>query len=434
MGKILIYVAILEGCLTYIFQLNMFLELDLYSMFFIGINSIVLYFLLARESIPKWLFCALYISYFCKILWLIFMYFNIPKAVEMFHVWDVFGFHFWAIEFLSNPNAAGIEFYSKVVACLYAVFGENMRIPVYYNILFSLYAELMLYKILTVLNLKRRTIYFFTILYILLPWKALMSLYLMREAIPSFLIILGLYFFILWIKNGRNKHFIYCFISSTTALLFHSGLLPFLIVYSIFYMVYDVKQKKVCLSKKAFFRMAILCVFSMVFSICFGEALIAKFLFLMVELPEEKISAWSRYWTEDMAMRVDSLYLTWLPYNTISDIFLQSPLRAFYFLYSPLPWDFRGIKDVLAFSIDSMVQISCMLYIIRNSKYVQDEYKTLLKLLFFAFILNALVFGAGTFGSGTALRHRAKFVSVLVLMSAIVYDKKIDYRQYMRKN
>ncbi len=58
---------------------------------------------------------------------------------------------------------------------------------------------------------------------------------------------------------------------------------------------------------------------------------------------------------------------------------------------------------------------------IRNFKHVHDEYKVFLKLLFFAFILNALLFGEETFEGGTGLQHRTKFVSVLVFMSVIIY-------------
>ncbi len=422
MGKTVIYITILEGCLTYIFQLQILLGQDLYSVLFITINTIFVFFLMAKKRTPRWLGEILFASYFLKILWLIFMYFDLDTTIELFKQRDaIYFFHPQAMEFLHNPQAEGIQFYSKIIACFYLVFGEGMRIPVYYNILCSLYAELIMYKIFTLLDLKKKTIYLFTSIYILLPWKGLMSLYMQREAIPTLLVVLSIYYFALWLRKYKNKYFLYCFINSMTALLFHAGLMPLVITYIVFYIIYDAREHCMYISRKNIYKMVVVICVGALFVIFFGEALITKLLIADIT-DEASIQAWSVRWTEKV--QTGSLYLTWLQYSTITDVFVQAPLRAIYFLYSPLPWDFRGIQDVLAFSVESMLQLVCMFYVINNYKFVERGNRLFVKVMFIMFVLTALLFGIGTFESGTALRHRAKFVSILLLMAAITYDGK----------
>ena len=81
-----------------------------------------------------------------------------------------------------------------------------------------------------------------------------------------------------------------------------------------------------------------------------------------------------------------------------------------------MPWDWRGLKDIGAFLVDSLVYVVCLCYVFKNYKY--SENRKLVLALLLGFFATAFVFGVGTWNAGTAIRHRNKIFSVLLLMTA----------------
>lgn len=424
-GKKIVYAMLIEACITWILNLNGMLGQDLFTMCFILVNTIIVFAVLSISNIPRWLYILMFFSYGIKILWLIFMYFNIDTMIELFKQRDaIYFFHPQAMEFLSDPNAPGIQFYSKVVALIYAVFGETMRIPVYFNILCSLYAEIFFFRTLCLLELREQSVILFTSLYMLIPWKALMSVYMQREAIPTFFIVLAVYYFVNWIKFTNKRQFIYSLLSIVCALPFHAGLIPILVVYCGVYILYDRKLKSLSLSRKVLFRFLIIGFVVGILFVMAGNILVEKL--LIVDLSSDAIVEWSIRWTEEVD--TGSIYLTWLQYRDLTDLIWQSPIRMVYFLFSPMPWDWRGLQDVIAFAIESMTQLSCIVYVIKNFKFVRKEKKLLLKILLVSFFSTALLFGVGTFESGTAMRHREKFVAIILIVTAVIHSEKTQIR------
>src|SRR5690606_2035408 len=47
--------------------------------------------------------------------------------------------------------------------------------------------------------------------------------------------------------------------------------------------------------------------------------------------------------------RGGSAYLTSLEVTSLGSLLLYAPVRAVYFIASPMPWDWRGVGDILAF-------------------------------------------------------------------------------------
>ena len=62
----------------------------------------------------------------------------------------------------------------------------------------------------------------------------------------------------------------------------------------------------------------------------------------------------------------DSAYLTWVKADSLWMGLVFSPLKMFYFLFSPLPTNWRGFGDVIAFMIDSSFYIFLCWNIARN--------------------------------------------------------------------
>ena len=93
----------------------------------------------------------------------------------------------------------------------------------------------------------------------------------------------------------------------------------------------------------------------------------------------------------------------------------------FYFLFSPVPWEWRGFKDILAFFIDSIwyVMLCWGIYKSKPNAFYMVKKGLVISLLAVVFI-----FGLGVSNAGTAMRHRAKLLSFIVVTFCISKSEK----------
>lgn len=299
------------------------------------------------------------------------------------------------------------------------IFGPFMRIPVFYNISVSLLADVFFFKTLVELRVTTQNIKLFTLVFMLLPWRNVLSMFMLREAIPTFLIVVSIYFFIQWWNKRKSISFLYAIISSTASMAFHSGLIAVPIVMMLSYILYDPSKNQWIFGFKAMNKLIAVVLLGGLVFIAFGDTILYKF--AMISSGDEvALSEWS----DTVINGAQSHYLTSFSYTSFSDIILQAPLRMLYFLLSPMPWDWRGISDILAFAIDSSVQLWGISIIFKRIRRLSDQYKRIIKVMLCMYILSALIFGAGTFDAGTAMRHRAKFTSILLMIAAVCIASK----------
>jgi hypothetical protein len=123
-----------------------------------------------------------------------------------------------------------------------------------------------------------------------------------------------------------------------------------------------------------------------------------------------------------------SAYPGWLiPFSLSSFILLIVP-RLIYFLFSPFLWDIKAINHLLGF-VDASLVLYLFYYIIRGIVVEkQNKYVTIL-CIFLLPLLITYSWGVGNFG--TALRHRSKFIPVLIAISTI-YVPKITLRRNLK--
>lgn len=96
------------------------------------------------------------------------------------------------------------------------------------------------------------------------------------------------------------------------------------------------------------------------------------------------------------------------------------PLRILYFLFAPFPWDIRSPRHVLGL-------FSSFLYMFIFWKLYKhwDQVKQHKELIPVIFIFSGLtfVFAVGVTNIGTALRHKTKFLPILLLFGAVAFYK-----------
>jgi hypothetical protein len=421
MIKMLLVITLIEGMILGPFQTKSSFDEDIYSIFFIIMNFFLLLFILAKK-LPMWFYKTIFAIYSIKIILLIFMYFNIDTVMNALSIWDVYAFYQpQAIDYIHGNT--DVQTYSKIVANIYMIFGPFMRIPVFYNIVVSLLADIFFFKTLMELNVTNKSIKMFTIIFMLLPWRNILSMFMLREAIPTFLVVVSIYFFIKWWKQGMIISFIYAITASISSMAFHSGLIAIPVIIMLAYILYNPRKNQWALGFKTMYKLIAILLFSGLIFIAFGDIILYKFAMISSD-NETALSEWS----VTIINGAQSHYLTSFSYTSFSDIILQAPLRIIYFLLSPMPWDWRGVSDALAFGMDSLVQLLGISLVFKKIGGLSDQYKRIVKVMLCMYILSALIFGAGTFDAGTAMRHRAKFTLLLLLADAVCIASKEQTR------
>ena len=107
--------------------------------------------------------------------------------------------------------------------------------------------------------------------------------------------------------------------------------------------------------------------------------------------------------------RGGSAYLVNLKVNSFFDVILYSPIKFLYFLFSPMPWNWRGISDISTFIMDSIVYLYLLVIVLKNKK------NNIVKSFGLCFLVLAFVFGLGTYTAGAAARHRYNVLPFLLV-------------------
>ena len=121
--------------------------------------------------------------------------------------------------------------------------------------------------------------------------------------------------------------------------------------------------------------------------------------------------------------------------NSLGEMLLYTPIRAIYFMLSPMPKYWRGIEDVITFLICSVPHIIGGILFMKRIVYekIKDRRRNFLIPIFCAVVVCSIIFGWGVSNAGTAIRHRDKFLCLSVIVLAIEFDMRksiVDNQKY----
>jgi hypothetical protein len=296
--------------------------------------------------------------------------------------------------------------------------GNCRLIAQYINVLLGLGVLIYLYNIFDTLQVSEKIKKRGMLIAALFPTCIILNGILLREAWCQFFITASLYYFIRWMKQGGGLQII---LSATCILLaawMHSGCIVIIVGYLLALVLYRPELKR---SKISF--ASILFMFLIFTSMIFLLAKTGIFIAHFKGLDEEQIMH-----RNEVARRTEagSKYLAWANPNNMQQTLLIMPLKMTYFLFSPLPFDWRGLWDIVAFIFDSIFYVYFVFCILKYYKNMRDKtYRSILRYLIIVTFLFVFVFGYGTIAAGTAMRHRCKLFSMVLTMYVLsVPDKK----------
>ncbi|MEH7112582.1 hypothetical protein V7124_09420 [Neobacillus niacini] len=319
-------------------------------------------------------------------------------------------------EELSLFGTTNMGAYANFLGLFFYLFGDQRILAQFFNTLLGLGIIVVVYKIMNLLGIGNRTKKIIIILITFFPQAVFFSGILLRENLVSFGLIMMTYFLVKWYKEQGIKNIGLSIIFYGIAVYFHSGVVGAFIPLAFMYTFYKHEHNTFKIDMRS---ILLLCVFATVgifSSVTYGEILFDKF-------GDADLTSKEFYQSMGADVEAGSKYLDGLTYDNFYDILLYSPLKMFYFLFSPIPLDWRGMMDVITFFLDSLVYLIISIYIFKYSKSLKEDKPLLIILLFILFIVT-FAFAYGTIAAGTAVRHRNKFVAVLLIVWAILLDRK----------
>lgn len=424
---LMVLLFIEAGLCNIIFMPNYNTDMELVSLLLLMVNSIIFIFVLQhslREERDGKLFLTILFSYILRImilLWDIYAreIFTLPNSGS-----DTEGFHLVAVSyaFLGRSNILDFTDYSFYIGMLYKFIGIQRITAQYINVFLSIWALLIVYKIFNLLEIKERYKKAVLILAAFLPNLMLISSILLRETLIYFLLVVSLWYFCKWWKHDNLHDVVIAILLSFFAAAFHSGAVANAIAYMLIFAIAYNKDRKIEIKfGTVLFSLLFLTIFLFLYD-SYNDTLFRKFEGVTSAQDVLGHTTWSESEGAGYAAGIPGVS------GTLGFI-VNTPIRALYFLLAPLPWDWRGIGDIMAFCFSAVFYLIALRFAIKVLKLRNKNTSGLIIALLIICLAGTLIFGWGVSNAGTALRHREKFTLIYVVLLAVSLDKLNKYKE-----
>ena len=406
--------------------------------FFVGITLILL--ILSgkilkntNERIIFWL------SYFLKIIYLTFQL----KGVDITNpILDTDAAGFWRVASMYYDGNFGIVYtpFPYVINFEFHIFGKNLACCLLVNCFCSMLMVLVTYEVFNRLKIcgKARDIGGYVIC--LLPFIILTCSLFIREPYYYVFIALSELEFIIHLLSKKRFHLYLAVLLSVPILVMHIGYFPIPLLCFI---------SSIIINKPKNYNDLIKCIFEIaIFALCVILMMNSNSTHYIVndntssaEGMLRKLSGTSYY--ED-TLNAGSAYLLNLQATTWSRVILYSPIRLVYFLFSPMPTNWRGLTDIITFLLDSIIHfyvlVQSLSYIKMKNRMINlgitenDLKKQIVVIGLWQVLLSSYIFAMGTATAGTAIRHRDVLIPIETIILAVSLSEKKKLREIKKKN
>jgi 4-amino-4-deoxy-L-arabinose transferase-like glycosyltransferase len=393
------------------------------SLGFIGILIGILIVLIFSSHSPAIKY-ALFIAFALRVsLILIYKYSNILPQFTVFS--DIIVFEQTGLQFANNGFqwlfshfTSGTYLYSWFIGLFYVLLGESPFLMQVINAILGTTVVWIVYSTAVMLWGEKEGKYASWIIAIF-PSMVFFSSFIFREEPIIFTYSLGVFFLVKWQLTRKSILYIFSILLFALSLGFHTGMLPSLIIPVLPLIAYLYSSLRVR-KYKYFTKESILLLLSIVLI----------FAILATGWGMDKIGSSSGFsfnylsGQEETASRGRAIYLGSLSIKGPLDVVWQTPIRIFYFLFSPFIWMIKTPLDALGF-FDTLLYILLCWGIFMGLVEVWRNKNARIILIFLLFEI--IVFSLTTSNYGTALRHRAKLVPLFVLLIAANFEKSYSF-------
>ncbi|WP_196259676.1 ArnT family glycosyltransferase [Pelagibacterium limicola] len=240
----------------------------------------------------------------------------------------------------------------------------------------------------------------------------------MREAYITFFVLLALLFVARWVNSGKLRHLAGSVVAFGMGAAFHGGIIVGLL--SLVALI--VLSAGTGLAAGLVKGRVPLRSFAIVMA-----AVIGLLLLFLVDPSIPKLGRPTQLLGPERYLQVlgvrargDASYPVWLVASNGLELVYLVPLRVAYFLFSPFPWDVRQAAHFIGLA-DGLIFMALTFAVAANFDLIKRNKAALMVFLILAGLIVA--FSMGTSNFGTALRHRSKFVFILVILAVPAYTR-----------
>ena len=346
--------------------------------------------------------------------------------------WDVF---FSDVFMLPNSGADSVEYFRRasnfaagvtnteenfylVAGLILKIIGNAKIYLQFINVVYSLVAIYLFVSLLAYFRVQNSISRFCTWILCILPNFGILSVIFLRESLIILLCSASLYFFLIGLHEWKIGKIVFAFALVFFASYLHGGSIAVAAGYAVVVTLYDRKSQQVRFTAKTIILgVGFLFLFAFLYT-RYGDVLFAKIAGIesISDVAGISYSGGSSY-----AMYVGNS-------DSILNMIIYTPARIIFFLFSPMPWLWRGISDIIAFFGSSIFYLVCVYQIFKTLiKYPESRTGTIMVLAIILFC-TIFVFGWGVSNSGTAARHRDK----IVVFAAFALAECLNYRRGWR--
>lgn len=323
-------------------------------------------------------------------------------------------------QYYYNNYTESLTKYPMVLNALYQVIGLNRLVVQYINVLFWLFSEVVMMNVCEILEIKGKYRFMAVSLLGLFPNYLSLTSILLRESIISFFIFFSFYYLLQWLKKGERMSIVKSFLIVIPAIILHSGSVAIWIAYGVIYAFYSPKKNKIEIDEKSLGTL--LFGTSVLVFLYFNDTMKGLFLAYIPNLEGNLIAGINNRLLIAQKYSSNAGYLVDIQISGYLDLFLRTVQRMYYFFFSPMPFNWRGVQDMAAFLVDSSLYIVSS--IIGVLSLIHDRKKPYIKAMLTVLFSVAGVFAWGVSNSGTAMRHRSKVLGIVIILLVYCLQEK----------
>ncbi len=324
---------------------------------------------------------------------------------------------------LTNFNGPTDKFISWLIAIPYSLFGRSVLMAKSLSLFFGILNVYLGWKLAEKIWDNDTAVKVAWIL-ALFPSLILYSVLIMREVYVCFFLLIALNGIVSWFKNNSFNSFILAIAGFVGATFFHGAMMIGGIIFIL--IVGIISSKNILLS---LFKLSIrpkYLIFFLIFLVGSGLYLTNKIKVPKLKHFEHSTQIESLLRKTIISTRGDASYPEWTKANSPIELIYKMPIRATYFLFSPFPWNVHKSEHLIGM-LDAFLYMYFVYLIILNREVIRKN--PVLKIILLILLCYIFVFSVGVGNFGTSVRHRSKFIIMIVLLSAPLIKKFVLFKK-----
>ena len=319
------------------------------------------------------------------------------------------------LEALTNFGERGSSYtYMHTVSLIYAIIGRSVIFVQMIHVIVGIINIILTYKLSYLIwendVLAKKAAWIVAIFPTLIMYSALTN----REVFISMFFLISMICIVKWIKTKNNYFFAIGVLIFLTHYYLHGplilGLLPLFVIFLNKNLLNGINSLKSSRLNYLFF-------FSIIFLIIIF--ITGGILWSNVSIPYiGNLNGVNYNLIFNRVLYLNTggaAYPQWLMPDNFLDLITLTIPRMIYLFFSPFPWDIRSANQLLGL-IDSILYVYIIVNVFKSNKLSHKSLNLNSIFVILAFIF--LVYSWGVSNYGTGLRHRAKFVPVLIAIAS----------------